>query len=51
MAMVKTPPITTIVDPENECNPTINPSVVITAEVSPKHSPVITECFTILHLT
>lgn len=45
IAMVNIPPIITALDPEKECNPTINPSVVIVAEVKPKHNPVFNECF------
>jgi len=47
MAMVRTPPITTSFEPEKECKPTINPSVVIMAEVRPKHSPVTIDSFTV----
>jgi len=47
IAIVNTPPMTTNFEPENECKPTINPSVVITAEVRPKHNPVKIECFNV----
>ena len=47
MAMVITPPITTSFEPEKECKPTIKPSVVMIAEVRPKHSPVTIDSFTV----
>jgi hypothetical protein len=45
IAIVKIPPIITNLDPEKECSPTINPSVVIIAEVKPKLNPCFMECF------
>jgi hypothetical protein len=47
MAMVRTPSITTSFESEKECKLTINPSVVIIAEVRPKHSPVTIDSFTV----
>jgi hypothetical protein len=45
IAIVKIPPIITNSDPEKEWRPTINPSVVIIAEVKPKHNPFLIESF------
>jgi hypothetical protein len=46
-AIVSIPPIITSFEPVKECNPTINPRVVITPEVKPKHKPVFNDSFNI----
>lgn len=45
IAIVNIPPRTTSFEWVPECNPTINPSVVIIPEVKPKLNPVFIECF------
>lgn len=44
VAISNMPPIITIFEWVPECNPTINPSVVIIPEVNPKLKPVLNEC-------
>jgi hypothetical protein len=50
MAMISMPLTTTSLDLVPECSPTINPRVVIMAEVKPKLSPVFIECLGIIYL-
>jgi len=45
IAIVNTPPITTIFECVPELSPTIRPIVVIAPEVKPKLKPVFIECF------
>ncbi len=47
IAMVRIPPITTILEWVPECNPTIKPRVVIIPDVEPKLKPVFKECLSI----
>lgn len=45
IAMVSTPPNTASFEPVPEFNPTINPNVVMTADVKPKEMPVLNDSF------